>query len=104
MKLIYDENIGGVQDLSYEIVAVASGLFDDIENIKDLENENEECEAEQASVYTAERLSYINMNNQEEITQTLKDFDCDIQKACAIWYDNMVRNAYQDLKAFILED
>lgn len=105
MKLIYDENIGGCSDLSYEIVACACGLFDDIETIKDLQEEGDSCEAELSSVYTAERLSYLNLNNQGEITDIMEEWGngTDIQTACAIWYDNMVRSAYEDIKAFILQ-
>ena len=103
MRLIYDENIGGVSDLSYEIVAKATELFEDIENLEQLNEENEN-ESEQASIYTAIRLSYLNNFNEQEISDILKEYNTtDISTACAIWYDNMVRQAYDELKAYILK-
>jgi hypothetical protein len=37
--------------------------------------------------------------------EILKEYSCDsINLACAIWYDNQVRNVYSELKDFILAD
>jgi hypothetical protein len=34
----------------------------------------------------------------------MKEFDCDIQTACAVWYDDMVRSAALTLKDYLLDD
>ncbi len=104
LRIIYDENVGGVHDLSYEIVCKATGVIEEI-GLKDLHNDNaiNEADNEHASVYTYPRLQYLNINNQQEITDTLKEYDCDIQTACAIWYDNQVRDTAETLRAFILK-
>ena len=105
IDLMHDSNIGGTMDLNYEITAKACELFCDIESIKDLEDEENACEAEVASVYTADRLAYLNNSNEVEISETMKEYDCeDISTGCAIWYDNMVRQAYEEIKNWILKD
>lgn len=101
MKLIYDDNIGGMNDLSYEIVAKACDLIAQDDDITD-GSEDIYYENESASVYTADRLGYLNATNQEEITQKMKEFGCDIQTACAVWYDDMVRSAALTLRDYIL--
>lgn len=101
--IIWDERIGGEEDLSYEIVATAcSELVNDFQFDEETDFYENEC----ASVYTAERLSYLNNWNQEEISQKLREFggDTDIATACAIWYDDMVRGVMERLKAYIMEE
>ena len=106
MGLIYGENIGGSQDLSYQITARACDIVADL-NEEDLKEDNEGNVQEYcngvASVYIDERLEYLNNQNQHEITDELKSIDCDIQEACAIWYDNMVFQACLKLISFINE-
>ena len=105
MGLIYDENIGGTHDLGYEIVSNAIDIL--VDNSEDGSlNEDDLMDLcnDSASVYTATRLSYLNPYNESEITNRIKDFDCDIQTACAIWYDNMVYEAVTKLFAWVMED
>ena len=45
---------------------------------------------EHASPYTSVRLGYLNVWNQDEITDKVKEYDCDIENACAFWYDEKV--------------
>lgn len=56
-----------------------------------------------ASVYTATRLSYLTIHNQDEITDIVKEFECDIQTACAVWYDRVVAGACEKLREWVLE-
>ena len=104
MHLIYDENIGGNQNLSYEITAKACEIIGGLnESAFDNENKVQETCNEVASVYISDRLSYLNNNNHLEIYDELKACDCDIQEACAIWYNSKVQEVCDSLIAFINE-
>lgn len=87
-------------DLSYEIMASACGVIADID-LSDL-NEAELNETETASVYTATRLSYANNSNQSDISDIAKEYNVDFATACAVWYDNQVRNACEQLRDYII--
>ena len=90
-------------DLRYSVLNDALNALSEIE-LKDLpEFDPYETESEYASVYTDTRLSYLNNWNQDEITEKMKEYDCDIQTACAVWYDDQVKELLQALKAKILE-
>lgn len=99
-----DENCHEL-DLAYKILNNAIGDLCEVD-YEDLENfEPTEDYPEYASVYTAERLSYLNAYNQYEIAEKLKEYSCDdIATACAIWYDEQVRQALEGLMEFINAD
>ena len=102
---IWKDNIGGTSDLGYAICNSACYLISDTA-IEDLEeNEDMFYESGSASVYTSDRLSYINMHNQDEISEKMKEYSTeDIATACAVWYDDMVRSVALELRDYILED
>lgn len=103
---VWTDNIGGNADLSYAIVADACSLIADTE-LEDLNEDTDDIfyENESASVYTDERLGYLNMNNQYEISEKMKDLSLDdISTACAVWYDDMVRSVALELRDYILND
>lgn len=104
IDIIYDKNIGGSHDLSYEIVFRACDVISEL-SLEDLENTDclWDIERDWASFYTAERLGYLNMNNQDEIIEKLKEYDSDIATACAVWYDAMVRDVAIELQEYITE-
>jgi hypothetical protein len=104
MRNIWDDRIGGADDLSYEICARACDLISESEVDELGESEDMFYESESASVYTDERLKYLNIYNQDEISEKQKEFDCDIQTACAVWYDDMVRSVALELRDYILKD
>jgi hypothetical protein len=88
-------------DLSYEITATACGILYDMD-FDDLENADfYEKSQDTASVYTNERLSVLNCNNQSEISDIQKEYDCDIQTACAVWYEQKVAEACEALREYI---
>jgi hypothetical protein len=88
-------------DLAYTILNDVINELAEIE-LKDLpEYDIYENQTEFASVYTATRLEYLNMWNNEEITQKVKECECDIQTACAIWYDEQVINGFNFIKDLI---
>lgn len=91
-------------DLSYEIMAKACDVVSQ-QDIEELAGDDGFYEAEEASVYTAERLSYLNIHNQQDISDKMKEYDCeDIQTACAYWYDEQVRSACEQLRDYILAE
>lgn len=104
LGIIYDENIGGTNDLSYEIAHRACGAIEDIEldDLKDDDFDLNEAVGEVANVYIWERLAYLNTKNQDEITEEMRSFDCDIQTACAIWYNDIVLQAVETLRKYII--
>jgi hypothetical protein len=48
-----------------------------------------------------EQLSWLNINNQSEISDTAKEYDIDIAQACAVWYDNAVRLTIEQVVEYI---
>ena len=85
-------------DLDYKIMNDALMELSEIEFADLAEYEVHESESEYASVYTGERLSYMNMWNQDEISEVMKEYSTeDIATACAIWYDNQVKTVIQQL-------
>ena len=89
-------------DLDYKILQSTLAYLDDNDlELDDLLNDNFEMNYNFdgfASIYTNERLSFLNCNNQSEITQVLKEIECDIQEACAYWYDQKVESAIYTLR------
>lgn len=41
-----------------------------------------------ASIYTRDRLDYITIYNQDEISDIVKEQQTDIETACAYWFDS----------------
>ena len=92
-----------VSDTDYEIFRDAVGIVIDVyDSLDDNEDDEEsiildaitEAATDCASVYTAERLAYMNNRNQDEISDVMRDYSTtDIATACAIWYDLQVQNA-----------
>ena len=92
----------GSFDLNYEILQSTLAYLDD-ESIEldDLLNDDFEINYPFdgfSSIYTSDRLDYLNNNNQSDITQALKETDSDIQDACAYWYDRQVENTLYSLR------
>jgi len=82
-------------DLSYEIMAKACDIYAEAyANNEDsptmLMEYIEENYRDYASVYTYERLSWLDNNNQSDITDIVIDHGCDIADACAKWYESKV--------------
>ena len=90
-------------DLGYEITAKALDIMAEVD-FNDLPRFDAfELEQDMASVYTAERLGYINVSNQSEISDVMRDYDAeDIATAAAIWYDDKVKNTAMTLRNKIL--
>ena len=88
----------GTFELDYSIMNDACNYVSELEH-KDLADPNWDYldhmdMGEFASVYTADRLSYLNIHNQDEVSQIMREYSLDdIQTACAVWYDRQVERA-----------
>lgn len=92
----------GTFELDYEIMADACGIVTN--DITLPEADFYELANDSASVYTGTRLSYLNISNQEEISEKAKEYGCDIATACAVWYDEQVATACELLRDYALAD
>lgn len=92
MKIIYDDNVGGTHDLSYEICAQACEAVSDFHSNEDYEElQDYLCDnGDFASYLIFDRLAYLNIGNQDEVTEILKENNCNIEEASAIWYDQKI--------------
>lgn len=80
-------------NLTYEILNDAVNFVSELEP-KDLNDDwRDQLSDTFASVYTATRLDYLNVWNQDDITAIVREYQCDIQEACAYWYDEQVSTA-----------
>lgn len=95
----------GTFELDYPIMNDACNAVNEVE-FKDLAEKDFFEDGEYASVYTAERLSYLTMNNQAEISEILREYgtDVDIATASAVWYDRKVMEACQMIKDYVLKN
>lgn len=56
-----------------------------------------------ASVYTYDRLQYLNINNEYEIMHALQEYSCrSISEACAVFYDQSVTDTVYMLQQYVL--
>lgn len=57
-----------------------------------------------ASVYTSTQLSYLNIHDEAEISDLMKDEAItSIAQACSVWYSRKVAEACEALKEYILK-
>jgi len=98
-------------ELSHEIMADACNIIDEVYTTADIGQSDDDLQDDAfdrtvgiASVYTADQLSWLSVNNQSEITDIAKEYESDIATACAYWYDNKVRGMVEELVAWINEE
>ena len=101
------ENTNNNFDLDYEIMDKALMFLSEFE-LKEIEESRDKVdersyENEYASVYTGQRLSYLNNGNEPEIYDKQKEYESDIQTACAVWFDDQVRTVINGLLDKITE-
>lgn len=94
----------GTFELDYSIMNDAcTALAElDVDALEDMDS----CELsmDTASVYTAEQLSWLNINNQSEVADIVRDHETDIGTACAVWYEQQVATACEMLRDMINEN
>jgi hypothetical protein len=95
----------GTFELDYEIMDDACIALSDLslEEIKKDDFDAYELSHDTASVYTATQLSYINIHNQDEIAEKVKEYSCDIGTAAAGWYEDQVARAIELIRDWLLE-
>jgi hypothetical protein len=95
--------ITGTFELDYDIMSDACDIICNL-TPKELEDAPDfyDLAGDSASAYTSTRLGYLNMNNQADISDKLKEYDCDISDACAAWYDEMVAGACELIMNYVL--
>lgn len=103
---IHEEIGDGSFEIAYEVANSACDIMAEIyedESIKDIDEAIYEQAGESANVYTAIRLSYLNIWNEEDISDYMKEYgETSISTACAIWYDKQVENACFIIKNWIM--
>lgn len=93
-----------VNDLDYEIFSKACDIIAEM-SVSELESDEASDaiqERESASVYTFDRLQYLDNSNQHEISEFCQNYKVDIATACAIWYDEQVQNACGLIREYII--
>ena len=92
-------------DLSYEIVSEACDILSEM-GIEKINTDETDFFAEadsRANVYTAVQLSYLNLHNESEISELMKDESItSIAQACSIWHSHKVAEACQALTDYII--
>jgi hypothetical protein len=91
-----------VRDQDYQIFSDACGLVSECINDNMQEQDgadfvNEmiyERSGDRASIMTYDRLSYLNIWNESDISDVMREYDMrSIADACAVWYDREVEQA-----------
>ncbi len=101
-----------VRDMDYEIFGQALDIVSEVysrERTTTMDKEDDkiteeiyEASSEQASVYTSDRLEYLNMWNEDEISEIMREYsEHSIATACAIWYDKQIGQAAIIIKDWI---
>lgn len=101
-----------VKDLDYEIFGRALDIVDEVYGRKperslegsddEIVEEIYEAASDSASVYTHDRLAYLDNQNEDEISQKMREYgEHSIATACAIWYDSQVEQAAIIIKDWI---
>jgi len=87
-----------VRDLDYQIFNeacdIVSEIYESDPTQEEAEQEIYEQASDTASIYTEDRLAYLNVFNEEDISDTMREYGIrSIADACAIWYDRQVEQA-----------
>lgn len=105
-----------INDVDYEIfdraIDLVKEVFDEPGNTVTGDSDEErndqlsdaiyERSPDSASPYTAKRLGYLTIRNEEEISQIMREYsEPSIATACAIWYDKQVEEAAILIKDWI---
>jgi hypothetical protein len=97
-------DIVDIFNLSYEIGEKAASVLSNfsLEEVAAEDFDTVEACRDCASVYTAQRLSWLCVQNENEIMDIIKEYDCaDISTACAIWYDQKAEEMLRAMIEFI---
>jgi|TARA_R100001530_G_scaffold1410_2_gene2566 hypothetical protein len=104
MKDIQRELADKFREIDYEIMDSACMVLSDVEDKALEEADTYELSNDTASVYNNTRLSYMDIWNQDEVSDIVKELDCDISTACAVWYEQEVARACEMLRSWVLNE
>lgn len=101
-----------VRDVDYETFSDACDIMSEIYNDESQEDDGlsfvedaiYERASDSASCYTSDLLDYINIWNQDEISQYVRDLGIDIAQAAGNWYDQQVENMCFIIKDWVEND
>jgi hypothetical protein len=99
-------------NLSYTIADSAASILSEIEQEDvfdyqgyDMGGDLDEACSDVASVYTSERLSWLCVANESEISDLMSELEIkSISDACAVWYDQKVRQMIEKFIDYINQD
>lgn len=91
-------------EVDYSIMSDACDALSAVDADDIDEVDNYELAMNTASVYTAEQLSWLNIWNQAEISEIVREHGCDIGTACAVWYEQQVALAIEMLLQDIINN
>lgn len=97
LKNLYLEHYD-VRDLDYEIFSGACDIVAEVYESHPTQEKAEEDIYERASdyasVYTSDRLAYLNMWNESDVSDLMHEYGMrSIADACAAWYDRQTEQA-----------
>lgn len=104
LKNLYLEHYE-VRDGDYERFSTACDTMSELyaEKPEDIDEAIYERASDCASYYTADRLAILDIWNQDEISDNVRQMDVDISEAAAIWYDKEVENMCFIIKNWVEE-
>lgn len=87
-----------VRDIQYQIFSTACDIVHDIYESDDKDYESIEdriydSSPDSGSIWNAERLAYLDVWNEEDIADIVREMSVSISGACAYWYDRQVEQA-----------
>lgn len=91
----------GTFELDYSIMSDACTAMSELDEDTLEDMDPYELSMDTASVYTATQLSWLNINNQSEIADIVREHETDIGTACAVWYEQQVATACEMLRDMI---
>lgn len=97
-----------VRDQDYEIFYSAcielSVIYADVKENEDIEDAISERLVDLASIYNSDRIALLNVYNEEEIADIIRDFgSATVSEACAVWYDRAVEEAANIINNWVKE-
>lgn len=92
-----------VRDIDYEVFSKACDILSEIysEGKEDIDEEIYERANGSANPYTSVLLGYLNIWNQDDIAEYVKELGGDIAQACGYWYEKQVEGACFIIKNWV---
>lgn len=84
-----------VRDIDYQIFSKACDTLAEVEykDLRDFEPYGESGTREWASIWNDDRIGYVTVHNEDEISSKVREYSIDISAAAAMWFDEEVERA-----------